>query len=1243
MEEFKQLLHIIGFSLVDGKRNIWNKKYSAHDNYKIEVRLGNTLSTSIIDFGNKINFDRSTSSNLSDRENEVILECVNRLLEKGYKPSSITLEKKWPLGHKEKGYLDILIKNNTGHSFLMIECKTFGQEHKKERQKMQTNGGQLFSYFVQEKTTKYLALYSSQVSNDVIEYKNDIIVVTDSIKNATNQQDAFEAWNPQVFEKKGIFEAEANAYNVVFLGIQKKDLLPLTDGDDIFNGFAEVLRRNVVSDKTNAFNKIFNLFLCKIVDEFETQDAEITKFQWQEGEDSETVMLRLNDLYKRGMEKYLNLKISAVTLQELELQLANVNTTQSKEAIKNLFIQQKLYTGNEFAFIEVFDKETFQDNSIIVKEVVKLLENYRIKYSTKQQFLGDFFEKLLNTGIKQESGQFFTPIPIARFICKSIPIESIIEAKNKQREERILPYCIDYASGSGHFLTEIMGEINKYVLKIEDKDILGGERAKSRFNAEKNSYLWAQEYIYGIEKDYRLAKTTKISTFLNGDGDANIICGDGLDNFVKSQDYKGKLKISTDGINNEQFDILVANPPYSVSGFKTTLGYGKSSFDLYDSLTDQSSEIEALFIERTKQLLKKGGSAGIILPISILSNAQIHRKAREIILKNFEIKGIVELGKNTFMATNTKTVILFLKKRDHQLIDSFEELIRSYFSTFTDFDCNQVEKVVKNYVGSTYNGYTINDYVNFFQGQNSNIKNCETFQEYITTFGDVTKADILKKIIEIEKEKILYFIISFQQKVILVESGEKTNEKDFLGYEFSNRRGHEGIRIYNSTKLYNDDDLQDLTKVNSYILKNFLNKPVGEIDDSLKSNIQIVNLSDLIDFTGINFEKQISSNFYKKKILMNYQIPSDKLENFLSTLETGSRPSGGVARIREGIPSLGGEHIGYDGSVDLTSMKYVSEDFYIRSTTGHILKEDILICKDGAQTGKVAFVNGDFPYSRAMINEHLYILRANDKILQKYLFYFLFSYLGQALLKVSVTGQAQGGLNRPNLNDIRIPIVEKSIQKKTLKKILPLEIKRAEYKRLIDATEKDIIKFIKSKPGKNKARLSKYITLEYGSALPDRDRRPGEYVVVGANGAIGYHEKSLILGPAIIVGRKGSVGKINWFNNPCYPIDTTFWVRINNDSINFRYCYYLLKSLELDKLNDGMGPGGLNRNVAYALNVSLPSIPEQLEIIKKADELENIEHKLISKSEEAKKQIFNFIMEDMQYTFPDIIGFSNNS
>ena len=90
--------------------------------------------------------------------------------------------------------------------------------------------------------------------------------------------------------------------------------------------------------------------------------------------------------------------------------MSNGSITKVEETVNEIYTILRLYKNNEFAFKEVFDKKTFDDNCIIVRDVVKILEKYRLKYTYKQQFLGDFFEKLLTTGIKQESGQFFTPV-----------------------------------------------------------------------------------------------------------------------------------------------------------------------------------------------------------------------------------------------------------------------------------------------------------------------------------------------------------------------------------------------------------------------------------------------------------------------------------------------------------------------------------------------------------------------------------------------------------------------------------------------------------------------------------------------------------------------------------------------------------------------------------------------------------------------------------------------------------------
>lgn len=118
-----------------------------------------------------------------------------------------------------------------------------------------------------------------------------------------------------------------------------------------------------------------------------------------------------------------------------------------------------------------------------------------------------------------------------------------------------------------------------------------------------------EKHIYGVEKDYRLARVSKVSMFMNGAGGSNIIFGDGLENYPEK------------GIEPHSFDILVANPPYSVNGFKRHLSLHNNEFSILKQITLEGKEIETLFVERIAQLLKPQGIAAVVLPASILSNA----------------------------------------------------------------------------------------------------------------------------------------------------------------------------------------------------------------------------------------------------------------------------------------------------------------------------------------------------------------------------------------------------------------------------------------------------------------------------------------------------------------------------------------------------------------------------------------------------------------------------------------------
>lgn len=839
----KNLITQLGFTAKENSNGIYQKKYE--NNYTIEVDFTNEK----INYGTLIQADNKTTQNFSQQENWVVLECIDRLLEKKYAPQNITLEKVFPSGHGTSGRLDILVSRDDGTAYMMIECKTWGAEFDKEFKNLNKDGGQLFTYFQQDKNTDILVLYASRFNDahKCVEYTNQIVKIEEEYRAAGNVKDFYDRWN-KLPKNNGLFERGIEPYGFVSKALTRRDLKALRSEDSsfIFNRFLEILRHNVVSDKPNAFNKIFTLFLCKIVDENRHEDEEL-HFQWLEGKDSSiSFQKRLSDLYTKGMQELLEKEVTDVSDSKFDKEFQQVDDFY-RDKFKDMLTEIRLKKNNEFAIKEVYDDDSFNENAIVVKEIVELLQTYQIRYNYRQQFLSDFFELLLTTGLKQESGQFFTPVPLARFIIRSIPFVDIAKAKiEKGNTADLLPVVIDYSAGSGHFITESMEELQKYIDTI-DESKLSATAAKSVAKWKVGQFDWAEDYVYAIEKDYRLVKTAKVSCYLHGDGLAKVIHGDGLADFATAKEYKDKLKITdkTYKQDNKAFDIVVSNPPYSVSAFKGMMDSEKSknNFELYGRLTDQSSEIEALFIERTKQLLKDGGVAGIILPSSILSNGGIYADAREIILKYFDIIGITELSSNTFMATGTNTVVLFLRRRNNADHRNIKESIERLFKNKNDITINGIENPLSKYLAYVYEGMSKEAY-----------------------FESIENMDQ-------EQEKLLYFIIAYPQQVVIVKTGSKNDEKRFLGYEFSYRRGSEGIHpiqrgkaIDECTMLYDPNSYENELKASSYIYSAYKGE-FKVISESLKENISYARLVDMLDFERSGFKNTLTLNAKKKVII----------------------------------------------------------------------------------------------------------------------------------------------------------------------------------------------------------------------------------------------------------------------------------------------------------------------------------------------------------------------------------------
>lgn len=891
--DIKKHIIALGFVPKNGTNGIYHKIYV---DYAIEI----DFEKQSVDYGNSIIAESKTTQNFSQPENFVVLECVDRILTKGYKPQNIILEKTWPSGHGTSGRLDICINREDGTPYMLIECKTYGKEYNKELAKIHKDGGQLFTYFqLSGGKADVIMLYASKLEDGKFVYVNEIIKIEDDYRNG-DVKDIYEKWN-KLTKDNGIFDSWVRPYNFQSKALTKEQLkeIKAEDSSFIFNRFLEILRHNVVSDKGNAFNKIFTLFLCKVYDETTTGDGEELKFQWLEGRDNHVdFQLRLTDLYSKGMKKFLDRTVSDFNNEDFDKRCANLNEDTKQYLLKEVN-KLRLEKNNEFAIKEVYDSTSFEENAKVVKEVVELIQGYRIRYNKRQQYLSDFFELLLTTGLKQEAGQYFTPVPIAQFIIKSIPLDSIMAEKLSRKDGEILPYMIDYASGSGHFITEYMHEIQDIINNCNPSKYIE-ETRKHLINWQNCHFDWATDYVYGVEKDYRLVKVGKVGCYLHGDGLANVILSDGLANFC-NKEYKGKLhkEINDGQQDNQQFDIVLSNPPYSVSSFRQTTRdyYTEQDFELYNSLTDNSSEIECLFVERTKQLLKEGGVAGVILPSSILSNTGIYTKAREIILQYFDIVAIAELGSNTFMATNTNTVVLFLRRRDNYFAANTKSAVDTFFRTLNDVTINGIETPVSKYVSHVWEGLDYADYVTLLQkSPNDKVKAHEIYLEYTKKLSSKNDAKIFEAILSIETEKLLYFILACPQKVVIVKSGEKDVEKRFLGYEFSNRRGNEGIHaiqrgknIDECTQLFDANSYDNPLRASTYIYKAFKGDITSPIAEDMQSHISRISLIDMLSFDRPVFEKGINLNS-KKKVVFNsvYTLkPLDKLVTFQSGLWKG--------------------------------------------------------------------------------------------------------------------------------------------------------------------------------------------------------------------------------------------------------------------------------------------------------------------------------------------------------------------
>ena len=129
--------------------------------------------------------------------------------------------------------------------------------------------------------------------------------------------------------------------------------------------------------------------------------------------------------------------------------------------------------------------------------------------------------------------------------------------------------------------------------------------------------------------------------------------------------------------------------------------------------------------------------------------------------------------------------------------------------------------------------------------------------------------------------------------------------------------------------------------------------------------------------------------------------------------------------------------------------------------------------------------------------------------------------------------------------------------------------------------------------------LGDLVRLDYGKALPASVRQEGAVPVYGSGGIVGQHALGLVQGPAVIVGRKGTVGSVYWSEAPCFAIDTTF-IAVPHAPHTLEYVHEALKSAPLAETNADSAVPGLNRMEAYATPIAIPNLQSETEFASKA-------------------------------------------
>lgn len=131
----------------------------------------------------------------------------------------------------------------------------------------------------------------------------------------------------------------------------------------------------------------------------------------------------------------------------------------------------------------------------------------------------------------------------------------------------------------------------------------------------------------------------------------------------------------------------------------------------------------------------------------------------------------------------------------------------------------------------------------------------------------------------------------------------------------------------------------------------------------------------------------------------------------------------------------------------------------------------------------------------------------------------------------------------------------------------------------------------------NKYALSDLATIKYGKNQKKVLSATGDIPIFGTGGLMGYATTALYDKPSVLIGRKGTIGKVKYVEQPFWTVDTLFYTIVNTEVVMPKYLYYIMSLIDLNNYNEGTTIPSLRTETLNRLEFEIPSLEEQGKIL----------------------------------------------